>query len=192
MKVQLELLQSPWHQLQWKLKILKGYISWTSGIWMEVLHTCPDVWYWSEVLWCPSWPIWVTLRSMSQTLKKIMSNIFVKIFQVKQNSGELHCPVTAHSFSSDKVSEWKIFQLKQFRAIWLAKVNFNVMKWAKYFLLKYEHVFLCLYYRSPTESKKRHEEKQAKAQELRDKLMQEKSDRLREIGKKVRISKIII
>ena len=42
-------------------------------------------------------------------------------------------------------------------------------------------------FRSPTESKKRHEEKQAKAQELRDKLMQEKSERLREIGKKVRL-----
>ena len=42
------------------------------------------------------------------------------------------------------------------------------------------------YFRSPTESKKRHEEKQAKAQELRDRLMQEKSERLRELGKKVR------
>lgn len=39
--------------------------------------------------------------------------------------------------------------------------------------------------RSPTESKKRHEEKQAKAQELRDKLMQEKSERLRILGSKV-------
>ncbi|XP_060557180.1 S phase cyclin A-associated protein in the endoplasmic reticulum-like isoform X3 [Ruditapes philippinarum] len=39
--------------------------------------------------------------------------------------------------------------------------------------------------RSPTESKKRHEEKQAKAQELRDKLMQEKSERLRILGLKV-------
>ncbi|KAL4227984.1 hypothetical protein ACF0H5_013422 [Mactra antiquata] len=39
--------------------------------------------------------------------------------------------------------------------------------------------------RSPTESKKRHEEKQAKAQELRDKLMQEKSERLRILSQKV-------
>lgn len=39
--------------------------------------------------------------------------------------------------------------------------------------------------RSPTESKKRAEQKQAKAQELRDKLMQEKSERLRIIGQKV-------
>ncbi|KAJ8318369.1 hypothetical protein KUTeg_003460 [Tegillarca granosa] len=39
--------------------------------------------------------------------------------------------------------------------------------------------------RSPTESKKRHEEKQAKAQELREKLMQMKSERLRELSKKV-------
>ncbi|XP_052278081.1 S phase cyclin A-associated protein in the endoplasmic reticulum-like isoform X2 [Dreissena polymorpha] len=38
---------------------------------------------------------------------------------------------------------------------------------------------------SPTESRKRHEEKQAKAQELRDKLMQEKSERLRILSQKV-------
>ncbi|XP_048254024.1 S phase cyclin A-associated protein in the endoplasmic reticulum-like [Haliotis rufescens] len=39
--------------------------------------------------------------------------------------------------------------------------------------------------RSPTESRRRHEEKQAKAQELREKLMQEKADRLRDLSKKV-------
>lgn len=38
--------------------------------------------------------------------------------------------------------------------------------------------------RSPTESRRRHEEKQAKAQELREKLMQEKAERLRELSKK--------
>lgn len=39
--------------------------------------------------------------------------------------------------------------------------------------------------RSPTESRRRHEEKQAKAQELREKLLQEKAERLRELSKKV-------
>ncbi|KAK7501611.1 hypothetical protein BaRGS_00007042, partial [Batillaria attramentaria] len=39
--------------------------------------------------------------------------------------------------------------------------------------------------RSPTESKRRHEEKQAKAQELREKLLQEKAERLRDLSKKV-------
>ncbi|XP_012935798.1 S phase cyclin A-associated protein in the endoplasmic reticulum [Aplysia californica] len=39
--------------------------------------------------------------------------------------------------------------------------------------------------RSPTESRRRHEEKQAKAQELREKLMQEKAERLRDLSKKV-------
>ncbi|KAK7009489.1 S phase cyclin A-associated protein in the endoplasmic reticulum-like isoform X1 [Biomphalaria glabrata] len=39
--------------------------------------------------------------------------------------------------------------------------------------------------RSPTESRRRHEEKQAKAQELRGKLMQEKAERLRDLSKKV-------
>ncbi|ESO94542.1 hypothetical protein LOTGIDRAFT_215534 [Lottia gigantea] len=39
--------------------------------------------------------------------------------------------------------------------------------------------------RSPTESRRRHEEKQAKAQELREKLKHEKSERLRELSKKV-------
>ncbi|KAL5005177.1 hypothetical protein ScPMuIL_018633 [Solemya velum] len=39
--------------------------------------------------------------------------------------------------------------------------------------------------RSPTLSKRRHEEKQAKAQELREKLMQEKAERLRDLSKKV-------
>lgn len=39
--------------------------------------------------------------------------------------------------------------------------------------------------RSPTESRKRHEQKQAKARQLREKLMQEKAERLKEISKKV-------
>ncbi|XP_062612464.1 S phase cyclin A-associated protein in the endoplasmic reticulum-like isoform X2 [Saccostrea cucullata] len=39
--------------------------------------------------------------------------------------------------------------------------------------------------RSPTESRKRHEQKQAKARELREKLMQEKAERLKDISKKV-------
>ena len=39
--------------------------------------------------------------------------------------------------------------------------------------------------RSPTESWKRHEEKQQKAQELREKLLQEKADRLSTLTKKV-------
>lgn len=39
--------------------------------------------------------------------------------------------------------------------------------------------------RSPTESRKRHEQKQAKARELREKLMQDKAERLKEISKKV-------
>ena len=39
--------------------------------------------------------------------------------------------------------------------------------------------------RSPTESRKRHEEKQAKAQELREKLLQEKAERLKDLSKKV-------
>ncbi|XP_025077165.1 LOW QUALITY PROTEIN: S phase cyclin A-associated protein in the endoplasmic reticulum-like [Pomacea canaliculata] len=39
--------------------------------------------------------------------------------------------------------------------------------------------------RSPTESRRRHEEKQAKAQELRERLLQEKAERLRELSKKV-------
>ncbi|KAH9488551.1 hypothetical protein Btru_061807, partial [Bulinus truncatus] len=39
--------------------------------------------------------------------------------------------------------------------------------------------------RSPTESRRRHEEKQAKAQELRGKLMHEKAERLRDLSKKV-------
>jgi hypothetical protein len=43
-------------------------------------------------------------------------------------------------------------------------------------------------YRSPTESRKRHEEKQAKAQEQREKLMQEKAERLKELSKKVTFS----
>ena len=40
-------------------------------------------------------------------------------------------------------------------------------------------------FRSPTESRRRHEEKQAKAREQREKLMQEKAERLRELSKKV-------
>ncbi|KAK3096644.1 hypothetical protein FSP39_001987 [Pinctada imbricata] len=39
--------------------------------------------------------------------------------------------------------------------------------------------------RSPTESKKRHEQKQAKARELREKLLQEKAERLKDLSKKV-------
>ncbi|XP_041368971.1 S phase cyclin A-associated protein in the endoplasmic reticulum-like [Gigantopelta aegis] len=39
--------------------------------------------------------------------------------------------------------------------------------------------------RSPTESRRRHEEKQAKAQELRKKFLQDKADRLKELSKKV-------
>ena len=39
--------------------------------------------------------------------------------------------------------------------------------------------------RSPTETRKRFEEKQAKAQELREKLQQEKAERLRTLTKKV-------
>ncbi|ELT92650.1 hypothetical protein CAPTEDRAFT_90932, partial [Capitella teleta] len=39
--------------------------------------------------------------------------------------------------------------------------------------------------RSPTESKRRHEEKQAKARELREKLLQDKAERLRVLSKKV-------
>ncbi len=42
-------------------------------------------------------------------------------------------------------------------------------------------------YRSPTESRKRHEEKQAKAHELREKMLQEKAERLRLLTKKVNI-----
>lgn len=41
------------------------------------------------------------------------------------------------------------------------------------------------YGRSPTESKRRHEQKQAKAQVLREKLLQEKAERLRMLSKKV-------
>ena len=44
-----------------------------------------------------------------------------------------------------------------------------------------------LFSRSPTESRKRHEEKQQKARELREKLLQEKAERLRLLTKKVRI-----
>jgi hypothetical protein len=40
--------------------------------------------------------------------------------------------------------------------------------------------------RSPGESRKRHEEKQQKAQELRERLLQEKAERLRELSKKVK------
>ncbi len=42
--------------------------------------------------------------------------------------------------------------------------------------------FIC---RSITESRKRHEEKQQKAQELREKLLLEKAERLRMLAKKV-------
>ena len=45
--------------------------------------------------------------------------------------------------------------------------------------------FVCKNYRSPTESWKRHEEKQQKAQELREKLLHEKADRLSTLTKKV-------
>ena len=51
----------------------------------------------------------------------------------------------------------------------------------KCFLLQ----FLFSYFRSPTESRRRHEEKQAKAQELRKKFLQDKADRLKELSKKV-------
>lgn len=39
--------------------------------------------------------------------------------------------------------------------------------------------------RSPTESRRRHEEKQAKAQEQRERLLQDKAERLRDLSKKV-------
>ena len=42
-----------------------------------------------------------------------------------------------------------------------------------------------LEHRSPTETKKRFEEKQAKAQELREKLQQEKAERLKTLTNKV-------
>ena len=52
----------------------------------------------------------------------------------------------------------------------------------------FENPLYVLLYRSPTESRKRHEEKQAKAQEQREKLMQEKAERLKELSKKVTFS----
>ena len=46
-------------------------------------------------------------------------------------------------------------------------------------------LFCDIVFRSPTESRKRYEEKHAKAQELREKLLQEKAERLRDLSKKV-------
>lgn len=47
------------------------------------------------------------------------------------------------------------------------------------------NILSVLFFRSLTESRKRHEEKQAKAQELREKLLQEKAERLRTLTNKV-------
>lgn len=62
-------------------------------------------------------------------------------------------------------------------------------------LLTNFHFYFIIYfytkYRSPTESRKRHEQKQAKARQLREKLMQEKAERLKEISKKVHHSCIL-
>ena len=41
------------------------------NLWIEVFHTCPDVWYWSFSI--SSWPTWVTLRSRSWIKKNILS-----------------------------------------------------------------------------------------------------------------------
>ena len=61
------------------------------NLWMEVVYTCPDVRYWSEILCCTipthEWP------SGQWTQKK---KIWLKFLQAKNHSGKLLCcPVTA-------------------------------------------------------------------------------------------------
>ena len=56
---------------------------------MEVLHTCPDIRYWSKVLCCTA-PTHIS----DQTKKKI-DMIQLKFLQAKHDSGKLRCPATA-------------------------------------------------------------------------------------------------
>ena len=56
MKIQVELWQSPWrwclclHWLKLLVKVFKRL--YLLNLWMEIVHICHDVSYWSEVLCC--------------------------------------------------------------------------------------------------------------------------------------------
>ena len=70
---------------------------------MEVIHTCPDVRYWSEVLCC--------------TIPTHMSVFEVKVTDLEKNhvkkcdSGELCCPVAALIINFAEIISIKFFSV---------------------------------------------------------------------------------
>ena len=74
------------------------------NFWMEVVHTVPDVRYWSEVLCC------TILTQMSDL--EILIYFFGWFLDAKSNSGKLHCPVIA--FICGKIR-------KNSNTVWLKK-----------------------------------------------------------------------
>ena len=62
---------------------------------MEVVHTCPDVRYWSEVLYCAIPTHLSDLEVKITNLEILFMKILLKILKVKHNSGVLRCPGTA-------------------------------------------------------------------------------------------------
>ena len=61
---------------------------------MEVVHTCPDVRYWSEVLGCTIPTHMSDIEIKVINLEKIMLKFLVKVLEAKPDSGELCCPAT--------------------------------------------------------------------------------------------------
>ena len=56
---------------------------------MEVVHTCHDVRYWSEILCCT-----IPTHLSDLEVKKFILKFLVKVFRAKLDSGKLCCPVT--------------------------------------------------------------------------------------------------
>ena len=62
---------------------------------MEVVHTCPDIRCWSEVLCCIIRTNMSELEAKVTVLEKnCVKGFWWKILEAKRDSGELHCPVT--------------------------------------------------------------------------------------------------
>ena len=62
---------------------------------MEVVHSCPDVRYWSKVVCCTISTHMSDLEVKVTDLERNLLDVLVKVFSQKCYSGELSCPVTA-------------------------------------------------------------------------------------------------
>ena len=76
---------------------------------MEVIHTCPNVRYWSEVLYCTVLTHMNDVEVKAVDLEKKLFKFLVKVFRgsCKSVSGELCCPSTAlicHWFGNMKMT----------------------------------------------------------------------------------------